>query len=73
MIRHAKINDAPVIQQIINQYATKGQMLQISRNEIYEKICSTTAKERISAVSLHVGCNAQTPLMASLSSQIINS
>ena len=38
MIRHAKINDAPVIQQIINQYATKGQMLQISRNEIYEKI-----------------------------------
>ena len=38
MIRQAKINDAPVIQQIVNQYAKKGQMLQISRNEIYEKI-----------------------------------
>ena len=38
MIRQAKINDAPVIQQIVNQYAKKGQMLQISRNEIYEKL-----------------------------------
>lgn len=38
MIRQAKIYDAPVIQRIVNQYATKGQMLQISRNEIYEKI-----------------------------------
>ena len=38
MIRQAKIDDAPVIQQIVNQYAKKGQMLQISRNEIYEKI-----------------------------------
>ena len=38
MIREAKINDAPVIQQIVNQYAKQGQMLQISRNEIYEKI-----------------------------------
>ncbi len=38
MIRQAKIYDAPIIQQIVNEYASQGQMLQISRNEIYEKI-----------------------------------
>lgn len=38
MIKQAKMSDAPIIQQIVNQYAKSGQMLQISRNEIYEKI-----------------------------------
>lgn len=38
MIRYAVINDAPVIQKIVNQYAKKGEMLLISLNEIYEKI-----------------------------------
>lgn len=38
MIRHAKIYDAPIIQQIVNKYAKKGEMLQVSLNDIYEKI-----------------------------------
>lgn len=38
MIRHAKIFDAPIIQQIVNSYAKKGEMLQVSLNDIYEKI-----------------------------------
>lgn len=38
MIRHAKIYDASTIQQIVNKYAKNGEMLQVSLNDIYEKI-----------------------------------
>ncbi len=38
MIRNAVMKDAPVIQKLVNKYAGKGEMLQISLNEIYEKI-----------------------------------
>ncbi len=38
MIRNAVMKDAPIIQQIVNKYARQGEMLQVSLNEIYEKI-----------------------------------
>lgn len=38
MIRKAKIHDAKQIQQIVNKYAKNGEMLQVSLNDIYEKI-----------------------------------
>ncbi|MDE7170166.1 MAG: N-acetyltransferase [Mucispirillum sp.] len=38
MIRYAHISDAASIQSLVNRYAAKGKMLQISLNEIYEKI-----------------------------------
>lgn len=38
MIRYADINDAILIQKLVNNYANAGQMLHISLNEVYEKI-----------------------------------
>lgn len=38
MIRTATISDAKAIQHVVNAFASKGQMLQLSMNEIYEKI-----------------------------------
>ena len=38
MIRAAHMQDATIIQNIVNNYASNGEMLKISLNEIYEKI-----------------------------------
>lgn len=38
MIRAAHMQDATIIQKIVNNYASNGEMLKISLNEIYEKI-----------------------------------
>ena len=38
MIRYAKVGDSKNIQNIVNMYAKQGQMLQISLNEVFEKL-----------------------------------
>jgi len=36
MIRQARVQDVPGIQQLVNSYAEKGRMLPLSRHEVYE-------------------------------------
>lgn len=38
MIRYAKVGDAKMIRDIVNQYATQGQMLRVSLNEVFERL-----------------------------------
>lgn len=38
MIRPAVITDASAIQKLVNAYASKGEMLLLSKNEVYERI-----------------------------------
>ncbi|MDR2870646.1 MAG: N-acetyltransferase [Deferribacteraceae bacterium] len=37
-LEKATMKDAPIIQELVNQFARKGQMLLISKNEIYEHL-----------------------------------
>ncbi len=38
MIRNAKVSDSKVIQQLVNQYAKKGEMLSLSLNDVFERL-----------------------------------
>lgn len=38
MIRYAKVGDSRVVRNIVNLYASQGQMLQVSLNEVFERL-----------------------------------
>ncbi len=38
MIRTAKVSDSKIIQQLVNKYAKQGEMLNLSLNEIFERL-----------------------------------
>lgn len=58
MIRLANMSDAKVIQKLVNSYAKQGEMLQLSLNEIYEKIFEFAVWEEKGKV---IGCCALHP------------
>lgn len=58
MIRKANIKDAKRIQEIVNTYAKKGEMLLLSLNDIYENILKFVVWEEDGEV---IGCVAMHP------------
>lgn len=38
MIRYAKVDDATIIQSLVNNFAKNGEMLSLSLNDVYEKL-----------------------------------
>jgi len=59
VLRNALIQDAKNIQLLVNSYATAGEMLHLSINEIYEKILEFKVYEVKPAI---VGCCAMHPV-----------
>ncbi|TYB32943.1 MAG: N-acetyltransferase [Flexistipes sinusarabici] len=58
MIRLANMGDAKAIRKLVNSYAKQGEMLQLSLNEIYEKIFEFAVWEENGSI---IGCCALHP------------
>lgn len=58
MIRHALVTDAKDIQNLVNSYADKGEMLHLSLQQIYEKIFEFIVYEQDGRI---IGCCALHP------------
>lgn len=63
MIRNAHIKDVKEIQYLVNHFASKGEMLTLSLNEIYEKIFEFAVWEENGEI---VGCCALHPTWENL-------
>lgn len=63
MIRKAKISDAKRIQELVNHFADKGEMLHLSLEQIYERIFEFIVYEEDGII---LGCCALHPTLGNL-------